>query len=105
MRHSFFTNYFEIACIFLPQIGFTFLVFWYQLTWVFRTQSRGSVVVVVVVLPRDVMLARYMLIAVILCVFVCLSVCLSITSQCSTKTAKCRITETMLHDSPGTLVS
>ena len=29
----------------------------------------------------------------------------SVTSQCSTKTAKRRITQTTLHDSPGTLVS
>ena len=37
-------------------------------------------------------------------VFMCLSVCLSITSQCSTKTAKRRITQTTPHDSPWTLV-
>ena len=35
-------------------------------------------------------------------VSVCL--CLSVTSRCSTKTAKRRITQTTLHDSPGTLV-
>jgi len=29
------------------------------------------------------------------------SVCLSVTSQCSTKTAKPKITQTMPHDSPG----
>jgi len=29
---------------------------------------------------------------------------LFVTSQCSTETAKCRITQTMPHDSPGTLV-
>jgi len=33
------------------------------------------------------------------------SVCLSVTSWCSTKTAKRRITQTTPHDSPGTLVS
>jgi len=32
------------------------------------------------------------------------SVCLSVTSRCSTKTAKRRITQTTPHDSPGTLV-
>ena len=33
-----------------------------------------------------------------------LSVCLSVTSRCSTKTAKRRITKTTPHDTPGTLV-
>jgi len=37
-------------------------------------------------------------------VCVCLSVCLSVTSRCSTKTAKRRITQTTPHDIPGTLV-
>jgi len=37
-------------------------------------------------------------------VVVCLSVCLSVTSQCSTKVAKHRITQSMPHDSPGPLV-
>ena len=32
----------------------------------------------------------------------CASVCSSVTSQCSTETAKCRITQTVPHDSPGT---
>ena len=32
------------------------------------------------------------------------SVCLSVTSRCSTKTAKRRITQTTPHDAPGTLV-
>jgi len=32
------------------------------------------------------------------------SVCLSVTSRCSTKTAKRRITHTTPHDTPGTLV-
>jgi len=32
-------------------------------------------------------------------------VCLSVTSQCSSETAKYRITETTPHISPGTLVS
>jgi len=31
-------------------------------------------------------------------------VCLFVTSRCSTKTAKRRITQTTLHDSPGTLL-
>ena len=34
----------------------------------------------------------------------CLSVCLSITSRCSTKTAKHKITKTTPHDRSGTLV-
>ena len=37
-------------------------------------------------------------------VCLCLSVCLSLTSRCSTKTAKRRITQTTPHDTPGTLV-
>jgi len=37
-------------------------------------------------------------------VSVCLSVCLSVTSQCSSKTAKRRITQTTSHDTSGTLV-
>jgi len=37
-------------------------------------------------------------------VSVCLSVSVSVTSRSSTKMAKRRITQTMLHDSPGTLV-
>ena len=45
-------------------------------------------------LPRDAMLARYMLWA---------CVCLSVTSRCSTKTAEHRITQTTPHDSPGNL--
>ena len=50
-------------------------------------------------LPRDAMLARYMPWP---CVRVCL--CLSVTSRCSTKTAKQRITQTKPHDSAGTIV-
>jgi len=38
-------------------------------------------------------------------VSVCPSAGLSVTSWSSTKTAKCRITQTTPHDSPGTLVS
>ena len=34
-----------------------------------------------------------------------MALCLSVTSRCSTKTAKRRITQTTPHDSPGTLVS
>jgi len=34
-------------------------------------------------------------------IVVCLSVCLFVTSQCSTEMAKCKITQTMPHDSPG----
>ena len=51
--------------------------------------------------------ARAMLCAVYaMAVCVCLSVCLcmSITSRCSTKMAKRRITQTPPHDSPGSLV-
>jgi len=42
----------------------------------------------------------------VLAMGLCLSVCLSVsvTSRSSTKTAKCRITQTTPHDSPGTLV-
>ena len=38
------------------------------------------------------------------CVCLCLCLCLSVTSRCSTKTAKQRITQTAPHDTPGTLV-
>jgi len=41
--------------------------------------------------------------AMALCPPVRLSVCLSVTSRCSTKTAKRRITQTTPHDSAGTL--
>jgi len=37
-------------------------------------------------------------------VCLCLSVCLSVTSRCSTKTAKRRITQTTPHNTTGTLV-
>ena len=40
----------------------------------------------------------------VLAMGLCPSVCLSVTSRCSTKTAKRRITQTTPHDSPGTLV-
>ena len=40
----------------------------------------------------------------VLAMALCLSVRLSVTSRCSTKTAKRRITQTTPHDSPGTLV-
>ena len=40
----------------------------------------------------------------VLAMALCLSVCLSVTSRCSTKTAKRRITQTTPHDSPATLV-
>ena len=39
-----------------------------------------------------------------LCTSVCLCLCLSVTSRCSTKTAKRRITQTTPHDTPGSLV-
>ena len=39
-----------------------------------------------------------------LCPSVSVSVCLSVTSRCSTKTAKRRITQTTPRDTPGTLV-
>ena len=38
----------------------------------------------------------------VLAMALCLSVCLSVTSRCSVKTAKRRITQTTPHDSPGT---
>jgi len=40
----------------------------------------------------------------VLAMALCLSVCPSVTSRSSTKMAKRRITQTKLHDSPGTLV-
>ena len=40
----------------------------------------------------------------VLAMALCPSVCPSVTSRCSTKTAKRRITQTRPHDSPGTLV-
>ena len=49
-------------------------------------------------LPRDAIHPRYYSHGP---VSVCL--CLSVTSRCSTKTAKRRITQTTSHDSPGTL--
>ena len=51
-------------------------------------------------LPREAMHARYMLWP-----RVCLTVSpsVSVTSRCSTKTAKRRITQTTPHDNPGTL--
>jgi len=52
-------------------------------------------------LPRDAMHPRYYSHGP---VSVCPSVRLSVTSRCSTKTAKRRITQTTPHDSPGTLV-
>jgi len=39
-----------------------------------------------------------------ICPSVCLPVCLSVTSRCSTKTAKRRITQIKPHDSQGSLV-
>jgi len=50
-------------------------------------------------LPSDMMLAWYMPSS---CIY--LSVYLSVTSWCSTKTAELTVTQTMPHDSPGTLV-
>ena len=38
------------------------------------------------------------------CPSVCVCLCPSVTSRCSTKTAKRRITQTTPHDTPGTLV-
>jgi len=46
--------------------------------------------------PRDAMLVRYCLSS-----RVCLSICLSVTSGSCTKTAAHRITQTVLHNSPG----
>jgi len=40
----------------------------------------------------------------VLAMSLCLSVCLSVTSRCSTKTAKRKITQTTPHDSQDTLV-
>jgi len=52
-------------------------------------------------LPRDAILARYMLSS---CVRLSVGLRPSVTSRCSTKTAKRRITQTMPYDSPGTQV-
>jgi len=54
------------------------------------------------VLHRDAMLARYMLSS---CVYLSVrpSVCPFVTSRCSTKNAKLRITQTTPYDSPWTL--
>jgi len=49
--------------------------------------------------PHDAILAQYLLSS-----CVCPSIRPSITSRCSTKTAKPRITQTTPYDSPGTLV-
>ena len=49
------------------------------------------------VLSRDAMLVRYML-------WPCVWLSVSVTSRCSTKTAKHRITQTTPHDSPWILV-
>ena len=53
--------------------------------------------------PSSVFTARSYASAV-LAMALCPSVCLSVTSRCSTKTAKRRITQTKPHDSPRTLV-
>jgi len=50
-------------------------------------------------LPRDAIVARYMLLS---CVR--LFVCPYVTSRHCTKTVKCRITQTTPYDSPGALV-
>jgi len=47
-------------------------------------------------LPRELCSAQYM-------PWSCVCVCLSVTGRCSTKTAKHRMTQTMPHDSPGTI--
>jgi len=54
-------------------------------------------------LQHDAMLAWYMPLSCV-CVCVCVCVCLSITLRYYIKMAKCRLTQIMLHDSPGTLV-
>ena len=54
--------------------------------------------------PRPVLKARCYASAVLACVRLSVCVCLSVTSRCSTKTAKRRITQTTPHDTPGTLV-
>jgi len=46
----------------------------------------------------------YIYASAVLAMALCLSVCPSVTSRCSTKTTKHRITQTTPHDSPGTLV-
>ena len=80
----------------------------FRLKWWYRGRLRsifGSienairVMRLVSFLSHDAMLARYMLSS-----CVCLSVRPSVTRRYCTKTAKHRITQTTLYDSPGTLV-
>jgi len=53
-------------------------------------------------LPRDAMLSTVC--AVVVCLSVCVGECVSVTLQYCIKMAKCRITQIMPYDSPGTLV-
>jgi len=71
-----------------PKLSYMNFAVWYSSLWF---------------LLRDAMHARYMLRP---CLYPSIrpSVCPSVTSRCSTKTAKCRITQTTPHDSTGTLV-
>ena len=48
-------------------------------------------------LPRELCSAWYMR-------WLCFCLCVSLTSQCSTEMSKCRMMQTMPHDSPGTLI-
>jgi len=49
--------------------------------------------------PLDAIMYACMVFALIACPSVHLSLCVSVTSQSCTKTATCRITQKMLHDS------
>ena len=64
---------------------------------------KNSFTILVRFLPRDAMLARYMLSSYV-CLSVRLSVRSSVTSRSSTKTAKPRITQSTPSDSPGILI-
>ena len=68
-----------------------------RISCIFYRPSPADLVCVIYFLPRDAMHPRYQPWA---CVCVCLSVRPSVTSRCSTKTAKRRITQTTPYDTP-----
>ena len=61
------------------------------------TDTSGHIRFFYFFLPRDAMLALYML-------WPCVRLSVSVTSRCSTKADKLRTKQTTPHDSPGTLV-
>jgi len=66
----------------------------------YKLETRSKILLV---LPRDATLSAVYAVVVCLCVRMCVSVCLSVTLRYCIKTAKCRITQIMPHNSPGTL--